>query len=183
LPNKGVIIIKKAVSVLLAILLVVVSTITVSAKKTYSIPCGGGSFKSYTSYRLLSKSSPQWTKIQCHKKANTSKNGLRRVGKYYCVAMGSHYSKTLGDVFKIKTTGGTFKVIICDWKANCHTDSTHRYTVANGCVIEFYVDMNKFNSTAKRMGDVSYVSKKFKGKITKITKLGNYFKNKKLRKG
>jgi hypothetical protein len=42
--------------------------------------------------------------------------------------------------------------------------------------------MNKFNSTAKRMGDVSYASKKFSGKITKITKLGNYFKNKKLRK-
>lgn len=142
----------------------------------YDLPdyCSG-SFKSYTNYQLLSKSSPQWTQVQCHEDAWTDSNGLRKVGDCYCVAMGSYYTKTLGDVFEIQTTGGKFKVIITDWKADCHTDSKHQYTIANGCIVEFYVDMNNFNSKARQMGDVSYADSKFSGKITKITKLGNYF--------
>ena len=173
---------KKLISLIMTIIVSLSISFTVSAGKSYSIPSHGGSFKSYTYYKLLSKSSPQWKKIQCNKKAFTTKNGLRKVYKYYCVAMGQYYSKTLGDVFEIKTQNGKFKVIICDWKANCDTDSTNRYTLSNGCVIEFYVDTYKLPSKVKQMGDVSYANKKFKGKITKITKLGNYFKNKKLRK-
>ena len=172
---------KILISLIIVIILSVSINCTVSADKSYSIPSHGGSFKSYTHYRLLNRNSPQWKKIQCNKKANTSPNGLRRVGKYYCVAMGQYYSKTLGDVFEIKTKNGKFKVIICDWKATWDTDSTNRYTLSNGCVIEFYVDTYKLPSKVKQMGDVSYANKKFKGKITKITKLGNYFKNKKLR--
>ncbi len=142
-------------------------------KGTYSIPDNGGRFKSYTNYRLLSKSSPQWNKIQCHKDAYTDKNGLRKVGNYYCVAMGSYYSSTLGDTFEITTEGGTFQVVLCDFKANQHTDSTNRYTAHNGCVIEFYVDTDSLNSTARQMGDISYADSKFSGKIISITKTGN----------
>lgn len=135
----------------------------------------GGSFKSYTNYQLLSKSSPQWTKIQCNPNVYSDENGLRKVDGYYCVAMGSYYTKTLGDLFEIQTEGGTFQVIICDWKDDSDTDSTNRYTVANGCMIEFYVDMTCFNSTARRMGDVSYASSIFQGKVLRVTKIGNYF--------
>ena len=142
---------------------------------TYSIPDNGGRFKSYTNYRLLSKNSSQWNKIQCHENAYTDGNGLRKVGNYYCVAMGSYYSTTLGDTFEITTEGGTFQVVICDFKANQHTDSTNRYTTHNGCVIEFYVDMNTLNSTARRMGDISYADSQFSGRITSITKTGNIF--------
>lgn len=135
----------------------------------------GGSFKSYTNYQLLSKSSPQWTKIQCNPNAYSDENGLRKVDSYYCVAMGSYYTKTLGDLFEIQTESGTFQVIICDWKDDGDTDSTHRYTTANGCMIEFYVDMTCFNSTARKMGDVSYASSIFQGKVLRVTKIGNYF--------
>lgn len=143
------------------------------SKGTYTIPDNGGKFKSYTNYRLLSKSSPQWNKIQCHSNAYTDENGLRKVGDYYCVAMGSYYSSTLGDTFEVTTEGGTFRVVLCDFKANQHTDSTNRYTAHNGCVIEFYVDMDSLDSAARRMGDVSYADSKFSGKITSITKTGN----------
>jgi hypothetical protein len=140
-----------------------------------SIPSNGGRFKSYTNYRLLSKNSPQWNKIQCHENAYTDVNGLRKVGDYYCVAMGSYYSSTLGDTFEITTEGGTFQAVLCDFKANQHTDSTNRYTAHNGCVIEFYVDMDSLNSTARQMGDISYADSKFSGKILSITKTGNIF--------
>lgn len=149
------------------------STVSSASKGTYTIPDNGGKFKSYTNYRLLSKSSPQWNKIQCHKNAYTDENGLRKVGDYYCVAMGSYYSTTLGDTFEVTTEGGTFRVVLCDFKANQHTDSTNRYTAHNGCVIEFYVDMDSLDSAARRMGDISYADSKFSGKITSITKTGN----------
>ena len=141
----------------------------------YGIPSNGGKFKSYTNYRMLNTNSSQWTKVQCHTDAHTDTNGLRKVGDYYCVAMGSYYSTTLGDLFEIKTEGGTFKVILCDFKANQHTDTSNQYTAHNNCVIEFYVDMNTLHSTAKQMGDISYADSKFSGKIVGITKIGNYF--------
>jgi hypothetical protein len=149
------------------------TTVSSVSKGIYTIPDNGGRFKSYTNYRLLSKSSPQWNKIQCHENAYTDENGLRKVGDYYCVAMGSYYSSTLGDTFEVTTEGGTFRVVLCDFKANQHTDSTNRYTAHNGCVIEFYVDMDSLDSAARRMGDISYADSKFSGKITSITKTGN----------
>lgn len=154
------------------------NSVTTSKKTTsqkYANPNVSGKFKSYTNYKLLSKSSPQWNKIQCHNDAYTDKNGLRKVGEYYCVAMGSYYTKTLGDLFEIKTEGGLFKVIICDFKADAHTDANNQYTLSNGCMAEFYVDMTSLNEKAKQMGDISYADDKFAGKIISITKIGNYF--------
>ena len=149
------------------------TTVFYESNGTYSIPDNGGRFKSYTNYRLLSKSSSQWNKIQCHKDAYTDENGLRKVGDYYCVAMGSYYSSRLGDTFEITTEGGTFRVVLCDFKADQHTDSTNRYTAHNGCVIEFYVDMDYLGSMARRMGDISYTDSKFSGRIINIVKTGN----------
>lgn len=178
---------KKLISGLMAAAIMFTSSISGSAKSVdYRVPAcrdgSYGSFKSYTGYTCVSKSSPQWTKVLNNKKAKTSKSGFRKVGKYYCVAMGNYYFSDYGDVFKIKTQNGSFKVILCDMKADCHTDYSNSYTTHNNCVVEFYVDSAKFHRTAKLMGDCSYAGNKFKGKIVKITKLGNYFKNKKLRK-
>ena len=133
--------------------------------KSYKVP-KNMHFKSYTNYKCLSRSSAQW-KLQ--KKAYTDKNGLRKIGDDYLVAMGSYYTKHLGDRFKITlSTEKSFTVRICDFKANSDTNSTHQYTT-NGCMIEFYVDRN-LNPKARRMGDISYI-KGFKGNIIKVEKI------------
>jgi len=135
--------------------------------KTYKVPAKS-SFKSYTNYHCLNRKSPQW-KMQ--KKATTDKNGLRKIDDDYLVAMGSYYSKKLGERFEITlSSGNTFTVRICDFKSDKHTNKTHQYTTENGCAIEFYVDDN-LNKNIKKAGSVSAL-KKFKGKITKIEKLG-----------
>lgn len=139
------------------------------------VPSNVGKFKSYTNYQILSKDSKQWTKIQCNENAYTDENGLRKVDEYYCVAMGSYYAKNLGDLFEIQTEGGLFKVIICDFKADEHTDANNQYTLANGCMVEFYVDINILNDTAEQMGDISYIDQNFSGEIVSINKVGNYF--------
>ena len=146
-----------------------------STIQEYATPNISGQFKSYTNYKLLNHDSPQWTKVQCNKNAYTDENGLRKVEEYYCVAMGSYYSQTLGDLFEIQTECGSFKVIICDFKSDEHTDKKNQYTTSNGCVVEFYVDIELLDDTAKQMGNISCVDKNFVGKIIAVNKLGNYF--------
>lgn len=141
----------------------------------YKVPSNSGSFKSYTDYNLLNKYSAQWKKIQCDKNAYTDKNGLRKVEEYYCVAMGSYYAESLGDLFEIHTESGIFKVIICDFKADQDTDVNNQYTALNKCMTEFYVDTNLLDETARITGDISCVDDNFQGIITKVNKLGNYF--------
>ena len=138
-----------------------------------SVPSVSRDFKSYTAYTALSRNSAQWKKIQTIAYSDT--NGLRKVGDYYCVAMGSYYSTTLGDLFRITTNqGNVFEVILCDFKSDRHTNGTHQYTARNQCITEFYVDYSCFNSAAKRAGSISAISG-FGGKITSIEYLGNYF--------
>lgn len=138
-----------------------------------SVPAVSQDFKSYTAYTCLNRNSSQWKKIQTI--AYSDSNGLRKVGDYYCVALGSYYSTTLGDLFRITTNkGNVFEIILCDFKADRHTNSTHQYTYRNQCITEFYVDYSCFNSAARRAGSISTISG-FGGKITSIEYLGNYF--------
>ena len=130
-------------------------------------------FKTYTDYTKLSKQYPQWTKVQTI--AYTDENGLRKVDNYYCVAMGSYYTNTVGDLFRITTeTGNVFEVIITDFKADRDTDIKNQYTTLNYCMVEFYVDVAGLPSKARRCGTISKIDG-FDGKVISIERLGNYF--------
>jgi len=137
---------------------------------SYSVPSVNTSFKSYTYYTMINRNSAQW-KLQ--KEAYTDENGLRKVDNCFLVAVASYYSNNLGDIFEITTdTGNCFKVIICDFKSDMHTDSNHQYTPTgnNNSLLEFYVDKRTLNSTAKSRGNISYING-FDGSITKVVKL------------
>lgn len=135
--------------------------------KTYEVPAGY-SFKSYTNYKLLSKNSKQG-KLQ--EQAYTGETGIRMVDDYYCAALGTYYDGNIGDKFLVTLSSGKqFKMILCDVKADCHTDSKHQYTKVNGCMIEFYVDYSVLSSYVKRMGNISYIDG-FEGEITCIQKI------------
>ena len=137
--------------------------------KAYSVPKEASSFKTYMDYTCITvKSSPQY-KLQ--KKAYTSKNGLRKVGKYYCIALGSYYGSKIGTKYKITlSTGKSFWGILADQKSDSHTDSKHQYTVFNKDIIEFVVQTSKLPNKVKISGDISSINR-FKGKITKIEKV------------
>ena len=137
----------------------------------YAVPSINTNFKSYTNYTLLNKRSIQW-KLQ--EKAYTDENGLRKIDNYYLAAMGSYYSTTIGDTFRLTTdTGVVFDIILCDGKSDRHTDSRHMYTVSNNCMVEFYVDMSTLNPDVKRKGSVGILSQ-FSGSIDKVEALGHY---------
>lgn len=137
----------------------------------YQVPSINTNFKSYTYYALLNKSSIQW-KLQ--ELAYTDENGLRKIGNYYLAAMGSYYSTTIGDMFRLTTdTGAVFDIILCDAKSDRHTDARHMYTKSNNCMVEFYVDTTVLNGTIKRMGSIG-VLPQFNGSIVKVESLGHY---------
>ena len=137
----------------------------------YKVPSVNTNFKSYTYYALLNKGSIQW-KLQ--EIAYTDENGLRKIENYYLAAMGSYYSTTIGDIFRLTTdTGKVFDVIICDVKADRHTDSQNMYTISNNCMVEFYVDTTVLNRDIKRMGSVG-VLPQFNGSIAQVESLGHY---------
>lgn len=107
---------------------------------TISLPLpksSDGSFKAFERVSSITRqSSKQWKLQQI---ATTDDEGFRKVGEYYCIAIGQFYSKTIGETFIIKLESRTIKVIISDVKAD--KDTVDRmYCRTNGSIIEFVVD-------------------------------------------
>lgn len=128
----------------------------------------GGSFKSYTDYNCLSKTSQQW-KLQ--EQAYTDENGLRKIGDAYLVALGSYYGKTLGTHYTVTlSNGNTFEIILCDVKNDIHTDANNQVCLSNGSIIEFYVDTSKMPSYVKNSGSIGSIDF-FSGDVVSIVQI------------
>ena len=146
------------------------STVEIAAppvNNVYSISPYARDFKCYMDYRAITSITSTQYKMQ--QQAYTDENGLRKIGEYYCVAMGTYYGKC-GDKFYVETDqGNSWKVIISDIKSDLHTDSTHRYSRSNGCMMEFIVDTDKLPTTIARSGTVNGLG--FQGNIIYLEKL------------
>jgi len=132
---------------------------------SYSVPHTNG-FKSFMPHNLFSSRSRQG-KLQssCY----TGKYGIRQYNGRYCVALGSHFKTAIGQYFDLILDNGTvIHCIMADQKADCDTDSENIVTVANGCVTEFVVDFSSLDSTAKRMGDISYCTEKWQSRVVEV---------------
>ena len=125
----------------------------------YDVPDGKTSFKSYMSWRAITNTRSAQYKLQ--QECWTDKNGLRRYDEYYVIALGSYYTDDIGDTFRITLDNGkSFKAVVGDFKADRHTDELNQYTPTESCgkcVLEFVVDTKALNSTARKMGDISYI--------------------------
>ena len=145
--------------------------VTTSSTAAAPVSNSGGSFgrfKSYTDYRMLSRSSAQW-KLQ--EQAYTDENGLRKIGDAYLVAMGSYYGRTLGTTYQVTlSNGNSFTVMLCDMKDDRHTDANNQVCLSNGSVIEFYVDTDVMPSIVRQMGTVGALEQ-FSGSIVSIEKI------------
>ena len=125
----------------------------------------GASFKSFTDYRCLSKSSSQW-KLQ--EQAYTDENGLRKINDAYLVALGSYYGTKLGTYYTVTlTNGNVFQIILCDCKNDIHTDAANQRCLTNGSIIEFYVDTSALPSSVKASGSIGSIDF-FSGDILSI---------------
>ena len=131
---------------------------------------GGGEFKCYMDYRAItSTGSPQY---QLQQEAYTDENGIRKVGGFYCVALGSAFGSEIGTRYIITlSSGNQVPVILADQKANKHTtaDNTRDYS---GAVIEFVVDTPVLPYEVKHSGSVGSIPE-FAGEVVEIRRLNN----------
>lgn len=126
-------------------------------------------FKSYMGYTSITCKASKQYKLQ--QKAKTGKYGIRTVNGRYLIAMGTYYSKNVGDKFDIKLSNGTIlKCMIGDIKSDRHTDTKRQKQKYDGSIIEFITDTTKMPSNVKRAGSYT-VCKKFSGFIKEIRKL------------
>jgi hypothetical protein len=149
----------------------------VYAYENYEVPWLNSDFKAYMPYdSITDKTAPQWFYRQ---NAWTDSNGLRRVGTDYLVAMGTYYTESVGERFRITLdTGNVFTVTIGDIKNPAHTDRYNMYTSVkdnygnfySANVVEFIVDTDKLDSYAKILGTVSCIDG-LEGNIEKVEKI------------
>ena len=113
--------------------------------------------KSYMDYRCITLTTSKQYKLQ-NSIAYTGDYGIRMVNGRYCVALGSYYTTTIGQYIDVELeNGNVIKAILADCKADKDTKSTNKMH-PDGSVVEFVVDTRVLNSTAREMGDLSYVN-------------------------
>lgn len=143
-----------------------------SASRGMALPNTNTRFKAYMDYRkITSKSSPQY-RLQRNGQVYTDNKGFRRLGNDYIIAVGTFYSNRIGERLEVTMQNGNrFTATVGDIKANIHTDSSNRYVVKDGSILEFLVDTPNLDPKAKRMGDMSYATPIMQGPVAAITKL------------
>ena len=119
--------------------------------------CAVGRFKSYTDYRVYKKPSTKQYQLQVDDETYTDEQGFRRYKHYYITAVGSYYSRNVGDTFHVVMENGKeFDIIVGDVKQDRHTDDNNCYCLNNGSVLEFIVDKDMLSDMSRKMGNVSY---------------------------
>lgn len=136
------------------------------------------SFKTYMDWRCVTNTESAQYKCIRHWGWNDDEGFMRANGErdlgitddYYMIALGSYYGTTIGTKYKITTdTGNVFYGMLCDLKADRHTNSTHQYA-HNNDVVEFLIDDRYLNTTVRRMGSAN-VYMPLNGSIAKIERI------------
>lgn len=143
----------------------------------YEIPDLDTDFKTYMDYHAITdKNSVQYRMQQ---DAWTDEYGLRRLNDDYMIALGTYYTKSCGERFKITlASGNTFTAVVGDIKADEHTDINNQFSpVYNAAgefiganVVEFIVDTACLPKNIKTWGSVG-ACPEFKGDITIIERI------------
>ncbi len=133
------------------------------------LPSVSGSTKTYAYYTAVTaKGSPQYRLLNSEKCYTDPATGIRMYDGCYCIALGSYYGSTIGTKYKITlSTGKSFMAVLCDQKANRHTDSRNQYAVRNQDIVEFYVEKGRIPRGVR--GDYGRL-KQFSGRIVSIEK-------------
>lgn len=128
------------------------------------------SFKSYMDYKTITdRTSAQYELQKLY--SSTDANGIRIVGERYCVAIGSGFDCAIGDEIElIMESGEVIKCVVADIKADKDTDLTNKQHNVDNSVCEFIVDTDLLSDVVRKMGDISYADKLFKGNILSVRK-------------
>lgn len=141
-----------------------IAVMLLTSVHTYQVDAGA--FKCYEDYRALTDTTS--LQYQLQQEAYTDEAGLRKVGHRYCIALGSAYGSEIGTKYDIVLENGSLlPCILADQKADRDTVKGHTQD-RHGAVVEFIVDTYRLPEIVRQMGDASYISPEFRGKIKEI---------------
>ncbi|MCL2285895.1 MAG: hypothetical protein FWC32_05950 [Firmicutes bacterium] len=130
-------------------------------------------FKSWMDWRSITyRNSRQWRMQQI---AYTCDTGFRRVDGLYMIALGTYFLyHGVGDVFDIILSGDiTFRAVVGDIKDDRHTDSTNRFHLSDGSVVEFIVDRQVMCRDVLSRGSMYFAG--FPGEVVSMKRLPELF--------
>lgn len=149
-----------------------VTSNTAETKTTvsYGLPSVSGKCKTWANYTAVTATgSPQYKLLHSDACYTDKETGIRMVGDCYCIALGSYYGTKIGTKYLITlSSGNSFKAILCDQKADRHTDANHQYAVNNQDIIEFYIE--RAYKPSRVDGDYG-VLPQFGGSVVSIEKI------------
>lgn len=146
-------------------------TVEATTLKGFELPKDiTGSTKTYAYYTAVTaKSTPQYRLLNSDECYTDDETGIRMVDGFYCIALGSFYGTTIGTKYRITLKDGDeikeLNCILCDQKADRHTDELHQYAVKNKDIMEFYIEKSK--RPRGICGDFGRLEQ-FRGDIVKI---------------
>ena len=144
-------------------------TVNTTTLKELGLPKVSGRLKSFAYYTAVTvKSSPQYKLLNSKECYTDPETGVRMVDDCYCVAMGSYYGSTMGTRYRVTfSTGTQINVILCDQKANIHTDKNNQYGKVYKDILEFYCEKSKIPSIIRTRGNYGNLEI-FSGDIVRI---------------
>ena len=144
------------------------SNITLKKPISYKYNVYDSGRKNYMDWNCITDRTSDQYKLQNSIAYTDLETGIRKIGDRYCIAVGSFFTIKQGTKINLfMDNGNIIKCILSDSKADCDTDSTHIYA-SDGSISEFIVNTSSLPYSAKLRGDVSFSSKKLKGKIIKV---------------
>ncbi|MBQ7741073.1 MAG: fibronectin type III domain-containing protein, partial [Eubacterium sp.] len=143
-------------------------TVETYTLKGYDLPKDTeGTTKTYAFYTAVTATgSPQYALLNSEYCTTDEKTGIRMVDGCYCIALGSYYGTRIGTKYRIVLEGNkVLKCILCDQKADRHTDGMHQYAMQNRDIMEFYIERSMLPRGIS--GDYGHLPQ-FSGKIISI---------------
>ena len=132
-----------------------------------AVPAHSKDFKSYMSYKAITRKSSLQYKLQANY-AYTGLYGIRMVNNRFCVAIGSYFGTQIGQYFDLVLANGTvIPCIMGDLKANQDTDRQHIFS-RNGCCSEFLIDKSALVRPVKNSGNVSSATPEWNSPVVAI---------------
>ena len=119
--------------------------------------------KCYEDYRCITDKTSSQYELQMI--ACTDKDGFRKIGDRYLVAIGTYFEAECGTTFDIILENGEkIPAIVGDIKADIHTDVWNVYS-GGICATEFIIDSDVMSGELLAMGDISCYREEWQSKV------------------
>ena len=133
--------------------------------ETKSVPSQNGFFSYMDADFITSEYTDQYKMKEGYQ---LDSSGIWTYDGRWCIAVGSYYTKNVGQYIDVVLENGTIITgILADCKSDKDTDSTRRQN-PNGSIVEFVVNESSLSSDVKKHGNCAYAYPQWQSEVDHI---------------